>query len=440
MSDRPDPFEDELREALRSGSQRAKIGDDDDDTLDRIHRGAARRRRRRRRRRSGAVVVAAAMAGAIVVGASALRPTPDSHQTAEPAGRVRTIEPTAGHDGATMDRRSDGRAQEFTRGQAEGFSSPPKLPRLKAGESVGVTDLQVASVSGSAPDQFWVAGSGTCAGQICNVLGVGYASDDSVDVEYTALPGSHRRAATAVRFSGDGNTGWATNGAATFGTIDGGHNWNRLKQPEGVRVVALEAWGDEAWAVGYRYRSTQRVVLATTEGSDALTEVTEAPDIAIHQAVTLGEHSFGVATDTEDGEFLRTADGGGQWSRGVIGCKPTDLSATSGAVWALCGGPSPELVKSSDQGLTWDAEPLEWTASDRPRFVAAIDADTAFVASDSESRVVDRAAPLTVEGLGDGPYRYIGFTSADVGYVIDGDGSLCRTEDGGLSWSSVDLH
>jgi photosystem II stability/assembly factor-like uncharacterized protein len=146
-----------------------------------------------------------------------------------------------------------------------------------------------------------------------------------------------------------------------------------------------------------------------------------------------------VGTDTIDGEFLRTADGGGRWDRGVIGCRPADVSATSGAVWALCGGPRPELVKSSDQGLTWDAEPLSWTAPDRPYIVAAIDTDTAFVASDSEGWVVDRSVPQPVEGLGGGPYSYIGFTSSEVGYVVDTDGNLCRTEDGGRSWESVDL-
>jgi photosystem II stability/assembly factor-like uncharacterized protein len=435
VSDRPDPFEEELRNALRSGSEGDKTGGDDDDTLDRIHRGAERRRRRRR---SGAVVVAAALAGTIVVGAPALSPTPDSHRTVEPAGGVRTIEPTTSQDGAMVRRRPDVRTGGLTSGRAEGFSSPPKPPRLRAGEPVGVKDLQVASVSGSAPDRFWVSGSGTCAGRTCNVLGIGDASGDSVDVEYTALPGSARQVETTVRFSGDGNTGWATNGAATFSTINGGRDWNRLKQPKGVRVMALEAWGDEAWAVGYR-STTQRVVLATREGSDKLTELTQAPDIAVDQAVTLGEHSFGVATETVGGEFLRTADSGGQWSRDVIGCKPADVSATSGAVWALCGGPTPELVKSSDQGATWAAEPLSMPTSDRPYIVAGIDDDTAFVASDSESWVVDRSVPKPVEGLGGGPYRYIGFTSSDVGYVVDGFGNLCRTEDGGQSWDSVDL-
>jgi hypothetical protein len=436
MSKPTDPFEDELREALRSGSEAAKTGDDDTDTLDRIHRGATRRRRRRR---TGAVVAVAALTGTIVVGAPMLSPTPETHQTAKPSASTRTVQPTADQKGTAPERKRQVGAKGLMSDRAAlapGAAVDPAPP--PAGEPVGVHDLQVMSVSGSAPEQFWVSGSGTCAGRTCNVLGVGHASDSGVDVQYRALPGSPRQVETAVRFSGDGQTGWATNGVATFSTADGGKDWTRLDQPKGVRVKALEAWGDEVWAVGDRASDT--VVLANTDGSQQLTEVQEAPDLDPDQAVSLGPSSFGVTADTVDGEFLRTGDGGQHWDRGTIGCKPADVSATDGAVWALCGGPRPELVKSYDQGQTWGAaETLSVAASDRPYLVAAIDPETAFVASDSESWVVDRGVPQPVGGLDEGPYRYIGFTSRDVGYVVDGFGNLCRTDDGGYSWNPVDL-
>jgi hypothetical protein len=304
----------------------------------------------------------------------------------------------------------------------------------RAGDTVAVADVQVTSVSGSSAEEFWVSGTGTCGGGVCNVLGHSLGDEE---VQFTALPGGTRHTETDVRFSGDGQTGFATNGVATFRTDDGGTRWHRLRQPPGVTVLELEAWGDEIWAVGRR--DTETVVLTDSSGTGRLEEVHSSASFVPDQAVALGERAFGLPLSAAEAEFVHTGDAGLHWSNSVIGCQPADLSATLDAVWALCGGPTPALVKSLDQGATWERpEPLGADIDQSTAMVAAIDTDTAFVTSGSDGWVVDATVPLPAGGLGDGPYVYAGFTTEDVGYVIDVDGNLCRSVNGGRSWERIE--
>jgi hypothetical protein len=431
MSERPDRFEEELREALRSedGTPPSGAERDSAELLRQIHRGVARRRVRRR---IGALTATAVLAGAFLVVAPLIGPTPPADETATgPAG---SAGPTESQRSPRPTERSERlRPMKLESGVTIGIPDRVDLPP-RAGDTVAVADVQVTSVSGSSAEEFWVSGTGTCGGGVCNVLGHSHGDED---VQFTALPGGTRHTETDVRFSGDGQTGFATNGVATFRTDDGGTKWDRLRQPTDVTVLELEAWGDELWAVGRRNAET--VVLTDSSGTGRLEEVHSSVSFVPDQAVALGERAFGLPLAAAEPEFVHTGDGGLNWNNSVIGCKPADLSATLDAVWALCGGPTPALVKSLDQGATWERpEPLGADIDESTAMVAAIDTDTAFVTSGNDGWVVDATVPVPAGGLGDGPYVYAGFTTEDVGYVIDVDGNLCRSVNGGRSWERVE--
>jgi photosystem II stability/assembly factor-like uncharacterized protein len=434
MTERKDPFEKELREALRSGGERTQPpggNDDSAELLDRIHRGAARRRTRRR---AGALIATSLLSAAVLVTFPLLTPPPSGDGTAQgpAAGDRPERRDTPDPDPPTVAvPREDLPPLSERRG-----GSADMMDRLPPGTAVPVEDVKVTSVSGSSGEEFWLSGYGNCGdGRSCNVLG--HSPDGGEYLEYTILPGNRRHTQTTVRFSGDGQTGWATNGAAVFRTDSGGRAWTRLARPPNVSVATLEAWGDEVWAIGSRTTTRETVVLAAGGGSDQLTEVHSSAQLTPVGAVALGEQAFGLARTGADRNFARTSDGGDQWANTSIGCDPADVSATAGAAWVLCDDAA-TLARSPDGGRTWYPEPLD-SAVSGPSRIAAIDDQTAFLAADGEGWVVENTVATPADGLGDGAYSYAGFTSEEVGYVIGYDGHLCRTEDGGLSWERVDL-
>ena len=434
MSDRPDrdPFENELRRTLRSEGDRI-----DDPTADRVlERIHQRVGRRRVHRRYGAFIATAVMLAAIAVVVPLVGPsTPVDQATDVP--RLGRSADDPGRDSEAFEVETPRPPSGLTADREPLRTVRTAPTRRTAGAPVTAENVQVSSVTGASSDEYYLSASATCGGQTCNVLG--YA-DRSESPRFTVLPGNARLAHT-VRFSGDGHVGWATNGAATFRTDNGGEAWIRLRQPAGVEVQALEAWGDQLWAMGSK--GAEPVVLNEVVGGTALQELTPPGALTPEPelAVALGEDAFGATLAGVSSEFAYTTDGGTQWSMSDIGCEPVDLSATLGAVWALCDEATPTLVRSLNQGRTWD-QPESFTdmvAPDASTTVAAVSADTAFVASGSQGWVVESSAVIPASGLGEGPYVYVGFTTESVGYVIDRDGDLCRTDDGGRTWSAVDL-
>ncbi len=442
MSERPehDPFEDEIRRALRSEHDRANATGvpNSDDVLQKIHRRVARRRLQRR---AGVFVGTAAMIAAITVLVPFVSPTTPIDEATSGPEIGSAAQRTASDGGRAV------KASPSPHNLAHGTADEAHTMSTKelsyvwprhAGAPVGASNVRVSSVSGSSSDEFWLSASANCGRHLCNVLG---HADHSDAPSYTELPGSVTRTQTTIRFSGNGQLGWMTNGTEIFRTRNGGKDWSRLHHPSSVQVEGLESWGDQAWVVGDQ--GSQPVFYTVTGGSDGLEKLDPAGNRAPKpgMAVALGENAFGVPLTGGRPDFAYTTDGGGRWSVSDMGCHPADVSATKDAVWAFCDDSTPTLVRSVDQGQNWDTPEklLDIPPSEDPTTVAAISADSAFVLSGSDGWVVDSGVPSRATGLGGGPYVYAGFTTDSVGYVIDVNGNLCRTEDGGQSWSSVDL-
>lgn len=441
MSERPDrdPFEDELRRALHAEVDRPEPSPgaaQTSDLLQRIHRRVARRRARRR---VGAFLATATMIAAITLVVPLVSPTPqvdqagDVPQVGSAPTRTESPKPVA-EAWKIQPPRPSNRAMADT----EPSSAPAYRSRLPAGVPVEAANVQVNSVSGSSSEEYWLSASATCGRRTCNVLG---HSDKSAPMAYTRLPGDPRYSETTVRFSGDGQNGWATDGRAVFRTDDGGADWYRLRQPGAIQVESLEAWGDQVWVVGNR--GPRSVVLNERDpGELHVVKSRGGQSLEPELAVALGEDAFGVSFAGIEPDFAYTIDGGAQWNRSQIGCDPVDISATADAVWAFCDESTPTLVRSTDQGQTWETpEPVVdlGVSAGEPATIAAVSDDTAFVTAGSQGWVVESSLATPATGLDDGPYVYAGFTTESVGYVVDQDGSLCRTEDGGLNWSPVKL-
>ncbi len=437
MSDQRDrdPFEDELRRALHAEVDRSERpgAANTVDFLERLHRRVARRRARRR---VGVFFATASMIAAITLVVPLVSPTPQFDDASD-VPRVGS-EPSRTDSPQTLSEARELRPHPPSEAADTEPSSAPAARSRLPGTPVGAKDVHVDSVSGSSSAEYWLSASATCAGSTCNVLG---HADESTSVSYTRLPGDPRRPATTVRFSGDGQNGWATDGRAVFRTVDGGTEWSRLQQPAAIQVESLEAWGDQVWVVGSR--GPRPVVLNESDPGqlqelDTPVTLSREPKLA----VALGENAFGVSLEGVEPDFAYTHDGGARWNLSQIGCDPVDISAIADAVWAFCDESTPTLVRSTDQGRTWEApQPVVelGVSAGEPATIAAVSDDTAFVTAGSQGWVVESSIATTATGLGDGPYVYAGFTTESVGYVVDEDGSLCRTEDGGLNWSPVDL-
>lgn len=441
MTDRKDPFEEELREALRSEGdrlQRASGADDGDELLARVHRGASRRRRRRR---TGALAATALLSSALLVTLPLLAPPPPTDESAR--------NPTPGAAPTRTERvqpNEPERANERRRSVAQDGSGPSRPLKARGSgaalrytwqeTAVEAVDVKVTSVSATGDEELWLSGYGTCDGdRLCNVLG--HSSNGGGDFEFSSLPGGAQSRRTTVRFSTDGTTGWATDGRRIFRTETSGGSWSQTRTPRDVSVSTLVTWENEVWAVG-KTSSQETVILANQDGADQFVEVERSADLQPTGAVALGSRAFGVPRADSDRNFAHTSDGGSRWNGGDIGCEPADVSAKDDAAWALCGD-FDGLARSFDQGKSWLPETLDATTVDASMKIAAIDRDTAFIAGSEGGWVVENRTATPVRGLGEGSYAYASFATDDVGHVIGDDGHLCRTTDGGYTWERVEL-
>ncbi len=204
----------------------------------------------------------------------------------------------------------------------------------------------------------------------------------------------------------DAQTGWAVGGTCAPGncsgmvlsTVDGGAHW--LPQ-----ASALSA---------------------------ALTDVSFVD--ATH-GWAAGEACADSSCASPRGAVLGTSDGGAHWSAQVVGDVPplSDIHFVDAAHgWAV--GTSPGVLLSTDDGgATWRATtPSQATGLSK---VTATDPNHAWALADGSVYALGADGSWTGHPVGGQALRGLTFVDPRHGWVIDGDGQVYGTADGGSTWS-----
>lgn len=435
----PDPLEERVRRALHDDRWQLP---GDDTMLERVYAGAARRRRRRQ---VGVGLAAAALvvSGAGVVGyvvgplgqdtiTTASRDT--AHESEAP-GRARggsetrtTAESEAEPKARSEANPGDMRAKERLRSQVPGLAAVPE-------------DFETASFTATAASRFWLLGStgGGAGVAVTTDGGQTFGLVGRIDARVADDQTTDQDTVHDLRFADDRN-GWAY-GGALYSTHDGGRSWARVTAIPG-EVDRLEAGGGYAYAL---VRSGDDWSLwRTAAGDDAWTRLdarlTEPSDLAITEsAVVVTQRAEGVTTSVSGPLGENTFE---VWT---TPCVPSlsggTLSAGGGSLWLKCPtGTAAEFYYSIDDGRSWEFADVPGSVPPNiASVVAARTADEAVVALPGEIRTAARGSgsddPEMVDELGEPVYA--GFTTPDVGYVLDRSGRLFRTTDGGDTWNLV---
>lgn len=399
-----DHLGDELRRTLHEPTHGRT---DDDAFLRRVHTGAARRRLRRR------ITVVVAAAGVATVALAVPLGLRDG-------GSVPSEDPVA----------SQSPTEE---------SEPAPEP----GTPVEPTDVQVTAVSGVSESQFWVLGRGSCPSGDCAVVG---RAEVGAEPEFVVAPGAPDRA-TTLRMADGGTDGWVVSDETLYATHDGARTWdeitvNTVPAPQVVTVFGGEVWvsGDNesgrtaAAAAPIDSDTFGRTDLAAQlTGQGALNQPAATRTVAGTVYGFMRDRGVPAFTGTTDGEFFASS---------LTQCQDTSsLSGSDGALWAVCTTDSGfRPMVSDDGGRNWDV--LEVDIGPEP-LIGAIDGDRAAVSNGIELYVLNDGrldiATSPDEGDSSRRYTYLGFTSTEVGYLIDDEGQLSRTDNSGASWEPVEL-
>jgi photosystem II stability/assembly factor-like uncharacterized protein len=439
-----DPLEDRMRRGLQTDGWKLPS---DEGMLDRVHAGA---RRRRRRQQTGMALAAIAVVAGGVGGAgyvtSYLNGDQSTTASQQDSGTATTTAPaesklmaSPGSSEKSTEERTA--TPESTVPPANETSKPQNDDKSNVKLKPVPTDFRPASLTATARDKFWVLGA---AGDNASVAltdngGKTFGQVGAFDARVANDQTTDATTVHDVRFADD-NHGWAY-GNALWSTNDGGRNWDRTKsipgeverlEAENGRAYALAKSGD-AWSVwGTRADSNdwQELKVAVSNPSD----------------LAATDNTIAIADRTTDETYTMVSEDAGQtFDKRPTPCAPDlsggDLSASDGSLWLQCPtGTGSEVLRSDDAGRKW--EPVDTGGDAVPNNASAVGArgkNGAVVAMPGEVRKVngDESATVPVEGL-DTP-TYSGFTTPDVGYIIDLQGNLFRTTDAGSNWNQVSV-
>lgn len=451
-----DPLEDRLRDVLRDEAWRLSP---DPDALERIHAGAAARRRRHR---AAATSVVAALVVLVGLGGVSyvmrdLAPSPTT--AAGKASQATTMESTdqAPHRGETTQPPTQRQEQaEPSPQRANRSEEPRQAPTVEAAPRDGVepvpSGFSPVSVTAASEEDFWVLGQAAGAPDTATV-----AVTRDGGSSFSALPPFKAKVVRdddrltgetvrEVRFSADARNGWAY-GGALWTTHEGGHAWKPVRSVPGL-VERVEASAGTAYA------------LVRSDGSWTLwrspvdEDAWKKLDVVLNQPASLAVTRDLVAvTDRVQGKayVVVSADAGTTFAQHATPCEPDleagSLSASAKALWLTCPtGTAASVNVSEDAGATWSPVPSGFPAiSATASSLGARSPSRAVVAVPGRALILDKGGDAeattdgaaTVKGLG--TPTYAGFTSDRVGYILDVDGELFRTTDGGGSWSPVSV-
>ena len=450
----PDGFESQLRDALRAGpGSSAPRGDEE--LLRSVHHRAARRRTRRRV--AGASVVVAGVAGAAVIVPQlpdATVPTASTPEAFTPSTPSRTSPSTA----------SALSTAAATDAGATSSLSPATDPTLVPGHPVRPEDVDVESVTAVRDEQFWVLGTGQCPEGRCRV--VAHTIDAGETFEFRAGPDPVAPSTdptpgglvgsdpgTDLRSAVNGRDAWGYDGEV-WATHDAGRSWVPVTMPVPATITSIQAWGDTVWAFGVAAADGTPVVFSAPVGEDLWTSAelgltsTDRLDVPV-----VADGVVGVLMTHADGEqaYVRSVDGGATWDvvPAPSGCDtPLSSSGVERALWLHCVSGEQALVAvSTDAGTTWAEQEVPLPQSTLTT-MTGIDATEALVTDTTSVWIVSMGAgtePVSgpfaaADDVWDGSgYTYAGFTDPATGYLVTSGGELARSEDGGRTWTPVDL-
>jgi hypothetical protein len=434
-----DPFEERLRDTLRSGDPNARPTDVNA-FLDDVHSGARSRRRRR--------VAGAGLAAALVVAGGG---TVVANQTLLQDEGVNAADHTTS---STVSTDATDTASTATRSS----SSAPESTGPPAPTQQNTT---VMSLTATGTEHQWAltkTESDACPRGGCATL-FARSSDDGTWSSLGQLPyGAYHNTGDPdtvrqVRFVGSAATGydgWAY-GPGLLSTHDGGQSWQVVRSPDlgSVEngnaignVVDLEARGDTAYALMVRGESYMELI-SSPVGTDDWSAVDTGQRIGtlLDLNVTQGVVAFvdrrgpdvgWVVSSPADDTGAATGDWRSSQPCGDGGVE--QLSSAASTLWALCSdgavvvgtiGASGEPAWSAVNGGPFDPAGL----------IAARGPDSAVVAQLHGLFEVSVGAGQDTR-LGPESFAFadvLGFTNESLGFVVI-DGRLLRTDDGGRSW------
>lgn len=226
-----------------------------------------------------------------------------------------------------------------------------------------------------------------------------------------------------------------------FRSDDGGISWLQL-----VEAGVSESYANALVMVdpqtGYLLAPTLQ---RTTDGGETWASAGQPDAPARHYDFVTGDVGFGIGRPTRPGAVLRTDDGGGSWS--VVGetlhPQAMDFADTGHGWTATIEGDAYVIRASTDGGVSWSE--VTRIASGNPGY----DLDMSFV-DDAKGYLLDTNGRLwrtgdggrtfeevhsrtSLEGAAASEYAF-DFVSADVGFVLVG-GELLATRDGGGTWA-----
>jgi len=333
------------------------------------------------------------------------------------------------------------------------------------GEPVRPDEVEVESLTAVQGQQFWVLGTGRCAEGSCQVIarttdaGETFSFraapepvEPSVPTAETEPPGAAEPPGDNLRYEVAGRNAWGYD-SELWSSHDAGRTWQQVELPVESVISSVQSEGEKVWAFGTTTVDGGPVILSSPVGSDAWSAADpgllssdriDVPIVADDVVGFLVTHVDGTQT------YVRSLDAGVTWEKLTAPACDTPLagSGVEGALWLYCASAEQAMVAvSTDSGTTWQEQPVPQPQSDL----------TTMTGIDTASALVTDAATVSIASVGTGietvrgPYTesddvweqvgyvYAEFTDPSTGYLITSGGRLARSDDGGRTWTSVEL-